>query len=140
MAVATATINVDSYPSGYDNTQREQIVRGTISIATGGTYPPGGFPLSWANIEGLKTIPPGASTPSSTGTIIPVDMEIHSVQNPPSGYIYLWDSVVGNLHIFETDNGAAGSNASGPLLEVGGAIDNKIVTDKIRFTAWFIRN
>jgi hypothetical protein len=66
-------------------------------------------------------------------------VNVKSVQNPPSGYVYLWDNVLGNLHIFETDNGAAGSNASGPLLEIGGAIDNHIVTDVIQFEAIFVR-
>jgi hypothetical protein len=65
-------------------------------------------------------------------------MTVKSGANPPSGYIYLWNSVTGNLHIFESSNAA--SNNSGPLLEVGGAIDNRIVTDVIMFEAWFTRN
>ena len=136
MALATATITVYPFPKGTDNTMRRRVITGSIAISTGGTYPPGGFPLTW-NFESIQAIPPGAQTPTSTGTPFPIDMVIHSVANPPSGYIYLWDNVVGNLHIFESANQASGN--SGPLLEVGGAIDNHIVTDVIQFTAWFAR-
>lgn len=138
MAVATAKITVFAYPQGVDNTQRMETLRGTIAISTGGTYPPGGFPLDWTNIEGLKAIPLGGLTPNSTNTPFPTDVVVKSVQNPPSGYIYTWDNVLGNLHILESNNGV--STASGPLVEIGGAIDNKIVTDKIMFTATFVRN
>lgn len=136
MALATATITAYSYPKGYDNTQRCTIVRGTIAISTGGTVPPGGFSLDWSKLE-MKVIPDGAQTPSSTGTIKPFEVQVVSASNPPSGYIYIWDNVVGNLHIFESAN--ASSNNSGPLVEVGGAIDNRIVSDTIRFEAWFVR-
>jgi hypothetical protein len=141
MAIASLTTTIYAYPKGVTNDQRTITVRGTFSISTGGTYPPGGFPLIWNQHE-LKAIPPGALTPSVAGTassLFPVDVNVKSVQNPPSGYVYLWDNVLGNLHIFETDNGAAGSNASGPLLEIGGAIDNHIVTDIIQFEAIFVR-
>jgi len=139
MAIATATITVFPYPKGVDNTQRMLYIRGTIAISTGGTYPPGGFPLNWSGLEQLKVIPLGAQTPSSTGLLQPFQMQILSAANPPSGYIYITDGVLGNLHIFETDNGAAGSNASGPLLEIGGGISNSIVTDVIQFEAVFVR-
>jgi hypothetical protein len=137
MAIATATITINGYPKGKDNTQRNEIVFGTIAISTGGTYPPGGFPLSWANLE-LQAIPAGSVNPSSTGNIAPFDMTIKSASNPPSGDVYLWDNVVGNLHIFEAANSSSGN--SGPLQEVGGAIDNRIVTDSITFVAYFTRN
>ena len=138
MAVATLTTSIYPYPKGTDNTQRRLTVTGTFSISTGGTYPPGGFPLVWNQTE-LKVIPFGNQFQSSSGSIFPIDVNVKSVQNPPSGYIYLWDNVLGNLHIYETDNGAAGSNASGPLLEIGGNLSNSIVTDIIQFTAEFFR-
>ena len=149
MAVATATITVFPYPKGHDNTQRSQIVRGTIAISTG-TYPAGGFALSWntSSTTGGTTqaIPIPASTPSSTSTPAPFDVDIKSAAyransggiGGPSGYIYLWDSVNGNLHVFESANGA--SNSSGPLLEIGGNIPGDVVNDSIQFTAWFYRN
>ena len=141
---STATIVPFPYPKGYDNTQRMVCVRGTITLSPG-QYPPGGFPLNWSNIEGLKVIPPAGSTPSSTGTINPIDMEIHSTANiasnqgtGPSGYIYLWDSVLGNMHIFAVATDAA-SGSSGPLVEIGGGISGAIFADVIQFEAWFPR-
>ena len=137
MAVATATISVYSYPTGVSNDQRMEILRGTIAISTGGTYPPGGFSLDWTGIEAVKAIPAGGSTPTSTGSPAPIDVDVKSAQNPPSGYVYIWDNVVGNLHIFESNNGVSAN--SGPLVEIGGAISNKIVTDIIQFRAVFVR-
>lgn len=137
MAVATASIIVSAYPAGISNDSRMEMVRGTIKVTTGGTYPPGGFPLSWANTEGVKAIPASSTTPSSTGSILPVNMDIKSGGNPPSGYSYVWNSVNGNMHIFESNNGVSGN--SGPLVEVGGAIANAIVADTILFRAEFVR-
>ena len=137
MAVAKATINVYAYPKGVTNDQRMEILRGTIAISTGGTYPPGGFSLDWTGIESIKAIPASASTPSSTGSPAPIDVDVKSAQNPPSGYVYIWDNVVGNLHIFESNNGV--SSNSGPLVEIGGAINNTIVADVIQFRAVFVR-
>jgi hypothetical protein len=134
MAVATATININKYPSGVDNTQHRSLIYGTIIISTGGTYPPGGFPLVWSGLEQLKVVPAS----STSTTIMPVDMVVKSSSNPPSGYVYAWDSVLGNLHIYEAANSASGN--SGPLLEVGGNLDNRIVADIISFKAEFIRN
>lgn len=147
MAVSTATISYFGYPRGNDNTQRNQIRRGTIAISTGGTYPPGGFPLDWSS-EGNKSIPLPSTTPSSTGTIKPIDVDVkstgYSTQNSggpgPSGFIYIWDSVQGNLHIFVANNAFGASAASGPLIELGGNIPNTVVTDTIQFTAVFARN
>ena len=73
MALATITTTIFPYPKGIDNTQRSQIVRGTFAISANGTYPPGGFPLSWASLsnlngETIEAIPPQSATPSSTGT------------------------------------------------------------------------
>jgi hypothetical protein len=137
MAVATAIISTYPYPKGSDNTNRMQTLRGTIAISTGGTYPPGGFPLNWGAVEGVRSLPPGGLAPSSTGQPFPVDVNVKSVANPPSGFIYTWDNVLGNLHILVSDNGI--SAASGPLVELGGAISNAIVTDVIQFEATFAR-
>jgi hypothetical protein len=149
MANATATITIFSYPRGHDNTQRNTIVRGTIAISAG-TYPTGGFPLTWnvSNATGfsIHSIPIPGATPSSTGGPAPFDMDVKSTAytstnygTGPSGYIYIWDSVNGNLHIFE-DYGSAASTSSGPLVEMAGNVPGLVVNDKIQFTAYFYRN
>lgn len=149
MANAAATITILPYPKGIDNTERCQIVRGTIAISAG-TYPPGGFPLSWQNLsnssgEMIESIPLGGITPSSTGVVAPFDMDVKSSANNasqygtgPSGFIYVWDNVLGNLHIFQVQQD--GSGISGPLVEMGGAVPHEVVFDTITFTATFYRN
>jgi|SRR5882672_1497229 len=146
---STATITIFPYPRGFDNTQRNQIVRGTIAISAG-TYPLGGYPLTWSGLSNsngstIESIPIAASTPSSTGGPKPFDMDVKSTAyvstnagSGPSGFIYVWDSVNGNLHIFESANGS--SSASGPLIEFGGPLPGTVVGDTIQFTAYFYRN
>lgn len=149
MAGSVATITILPYPKGIDNTQRCQIVRGTIALSAG-TYPPGGFPLNWNNLqntsgETIESIPLGGNSPSSTGSPAPFDMDVKSVANNlsqygtgPSGFIYLWDNVLGNLHIFQVQQD--GSGISGPLVEIGGALPHEVVFDTIQFEATFYRN
>jgi hypothetical protein len=146
---STATLTINPYPRGFDNTQRTQIVRGTIAITTG-LYPSGGYSVSWGSLTtgdgGVQAIPLGSSTPTSTSTPFPIDVDVKSVAyatSPqgfgPSGYIYVWDNVNGNIHIFQSTTGAASGN-SGPLVEFAGAVPNTIVNDVILFRATFIRN
>lgn len=157
MAISTATITIFPYPKGIDNTQRMQVVRGTIAISAG-DYPTvnnaaatGGWALSWAAVSSatgttIQAIPIPGSTPSSTGAPVPVDVDVHSTayrtntggSKGPSGYVYLWDSVNGNLHLFvQTESGSTGS---GPLVEYAGPIPGDVVNDTIQFTAYFWRN
>ena len=133
MSAATATITVNTYPAGIDNTQRNEIVRGTIAISQG-TYPAGGFSLDWSGQERIKAIAPTSKGPA------PIDVDVKSVASPPSGVPYAWDSVTGNLHIFQV--GPTGSTVSGPLVEfyTGNNIPGYIYGDKIAFTAEFTRN
>lgn len=139
MSAATATVSVYKYPKGHDNTQRTVILRGTIVLAQG-NYPAGGFPLSWSNIPQLQTIPLGSSTPSSTGTIIPIDMDVKSTANPPSGIVWIWDSVLGNLRAFICASETPCA-ISGPLVEFGGAaLPGWMLNDTIQFTAVFARD
>jgi hypothetical protein len=151
MANSTATLTVRAYPHGIDNTQRSQIVRGTVAITTG-FYPSGGYVVNWATLsqggsgQGVESIPVAFSgLSSSITTPFPVDVDIKSVAantspygKGPSGYIYVWDNVNGNIHIFQSATNAASGN-SGPLVEFGGAIPNTIVNDRITFTAVYQR-
>lgn len=138
MANATAAISVNSYPTGSDNTARRIILTGKI-VLTQGAYPPGGFALNWNNLEAMKAIPLGSSTPTSTGTFIPINMDVNSTSFPPSGIIWVWDSVNGNLHAMISAD--ASSNSSGPLVEFGGAsLPGWMLNDIISFKAEFARN
>lgn len=136
MALSTASITVNTYPKGVDNTQRNEVLRGTIKV-TPGTYPPGGYALNWSNIEALKAIP----DPTRSGVLFPVDMDIRSQASPPSGFIYFWNSVTGNMHIFVAANSTSAN--SGPLVEGVGAststIPGVVLNDTIAFVAYFTR-
>jgi hypothetical protein len=159
MAVTTSTVTltVNPYPRGIDNTQRTQIFRGTVAFSPG-VYPSGGYAVSWAALQqtgsgiGVMSIPAGSSTPTSTSTPFPIDVDINShAYNTttsasgassfgPSGFIYVWDNVNGNIHIFRTNTGSA-SGVSGPLFEwvPGTDVSSQVVNDVITFTAVFAR-
>lgn len=152
MANATATLTLYPYPKGVDNTQRNQVLRGTVAISAG-DYPDGGLSLSWGGLTNAtgavapQAVPPFGSSPSSSGTLQPIDADFKSVGyaataggHGPSGYVYLWDNVNGNLHIFQSNNGV--SNVSGPLIEsvTGGTIPGAVINDTIEFTAVFTRD
>lgn len=149
MANSAATITIFPWPKGIDNTQRNQIVRGTIALSAG-TYPVGGYTLTWTgsntNGETVISVPIAASTPSSTGSPKPFDMDVKSVANVttqygtgPSGFVYLWDNVLGNLHIFVSAERETSGN-SGPLVEFAGVLPGSMVNDTIQFKAYFSKN
>jgi len=128
---STATINVYGFPKGHTVDQRNLTLRGTISI-TSGTYPLGpggtGWTLNWGAVAGAT--PVAAAT-----TLLPIDCDFKSIANPPTGWIYVWNSVTGNMHLYVCAN--ASSNASGPLQEYNGNVPGSVVNDVIEFRAVF---
>ncbi len=143
MAVSAITITQNTYPGGLDNGQRMFRIYGTFAVTTG-TYPPGGYALNWGALEGVKAIP-AFNTGGTNTSLMPIDVDVKSAGyrvttagTGPSGYVYLWDNVQGNLHVFVSNNGV--SNASGPLIELGGNVPGSVVNDVIVFEAVFVRN
>jgi|ERR1700690_4481824 len=139
MAVATASATLFEYPRGVDNTQRYQILRGTIAVGFG-TYPVGGFSINWATLAnssgGHTAAIPVAGVSSS---ILPVEVDVFSAGPNPPGFVYLIDSL-GNLRVFIAANSTSGS--SGPLIEGVGPnanIPGSLASDVIQFTAYFVR-
>jgi hypothetical protein len=152
MSNAIATITVFPWPKGKDLTQTSIIRRGTIAFSgvAGAIYPVGGFPLNWNSVLAAETSSSGASsyayTPSSyTGSVLdsvhgtvvqlPTEVDVWSAGNPPSGYTYVVDRSVGNLHIMVPSNGASG--ASGPMVEYGGTLITAQYNDVVQFCACF---
>jgi hypothetical protein len=153
MANSKATIKLFAWPRGVDNTQRNIILRGTISIGPTGTaniYPAGGFPLDWTSVQsgagysastglvGNAVIPSsytGTAKDSVLGDVVllPTEVDVWSAANPPSGYTYVVDRSVGKLHVLVPSNGASG--ASGPMVEFGGVVPVAMQNDTIQFTA-----
>ncbi len=138
MAAAVATLTLFDFPKGVDNTQRFQVLRGTINIGFG-TYPVGGFTLNWGamtnsgggRVEGI---------PNSGSSVLPVEVDVQSMSTTPGGFVYVVDSA-GTLHVFIASNSTSGT--SGPLIEGVGATANvpaALVNDNINFTAYFVRN
>lgn len=128
MSDSAATITIYPFPKGLTNDFRTTTVRGTIALSQG-HYPIGGYSLNWSAQEQIKTFPPA----------FPINVDVKSVANPPSGLVYQWDNVTGNLHIFVSNNGV--SSNSGPLIELGAAaIPQWVFSDTIQFTAVFARD
>lgn len=156
MANGTATIKAFKFPRGGDDTLRNFILRGTITLGGvgGAIYPVGGFPLTWTQVtnqnagnsasgQGYAEIPSsyiGVNKDSVNGntTLLPTEVDVWSSSNPPSGYTYVVDASVGNLHILVPSNGASG--ASGPMVEFGGPLVSSILNDTLQFVAIFPKN
>jgi hypothetical protein len=122
MAGTTATITPYVYPSGYDNSQRMQTVRGTVAIgASPATYATGGVLLSW-KIEGIK---------STSGS--PIQVTFGS--NTGSGYVYNWIKSTNAIQIL------TGAAAQSPQTELtnGASIPAAVSGDTIWFEAVFAR-
>lgn len=153
MANSVATIKTFKFPQGSDTTQRNVIKRGTISLSGGGglIYPVGGYPLVWTQTtslssgvsasgqgyEDINSTYVGTQIPSTGANVLrfPTEVDCWSSTNPPSGYTYVVDATLGNLHIMVPSNGASG--ASGPMVEFGGTIVSAIQNDVIQFVAVF---
>jgi hypothetical protein len=127
---SAATLVSNAYPNGADNTQRRQRVQGKVTISSG-TYPAGGFALSWG-IEGIKGLP-GSGIPSGGVPFNPVWVVFKSIAHPPSGYDYEYDGTSGNMRVFE-------GGGSAPNAEISGSTPAGVTGDTIEFLAEFIRD
>lgn len=123
---SAATLTVNAYPNGVDNTQRRQVVNGLCALSAS-TYPANGIPINWAamingNGGGLflpasSTDVPIAGTPQFTST--------KGAAADGSNYTYAYDATHGTLRIF----------LGGAEFTTGDAV----IVDTIAFTAEFAR-
>ncbi len=102
MAAATATLTVNAYPYGEDNTQRRQILHGTVALSSGGTYVTNGIPLNWSTlVDG--NFPPSAGKefiPNfGSGQTKPQDAFFYSTTLAAPNYAYTYDKVNNSLRI-----------------------------------------
>ena len=125
MANSTVTATAYSYPNGTDNTQRRQIVTGTLAIqASPGVYATGGLSLS--NVFNIETI-------KSSDNNSPAYLRFESVSG--SGYIYGWNKANNKIQIF------TGAAAQSPLTELSaGAMPAGVSGDVILFRGEWPRN
>lgn len=128
MAAATATLTINAFPKGVDNTLSQQILFGVCALSASGTYiNPNGIPVSWSALKN----PDGSSFQADIGpsTTVPIIAYFTSSTGGVNGatavYSYIYDSVHNSLRIYA---GAAelANNAA-------------IVVDTITFEAHFAK-
>lgn len=128
MATATATLTVNPWPKGLDNTQHRAIVYGICALSAGGTYATNGIALNWGKL--LNGNFPGDTTHYIVGQWGPTQTQPQVAfffsTTAATGYSYIYDTVHNTLRIFnggtELTNGAA------------------ITADTIAFEAEFLKN
>lgn len=123
MSTATAVVTINSYPNGVDNTQRSEIVKGTLAIgASPLTYVTNGLPITYANNEAIKSL----TLTANWGVIYGI-----------AGYVYQYDPAHNTVRIYTT------AETSGvPLVELTNttAIPSGVSGDTIYCRFEFARN
>lgn len=127
MAVATATLTVNAYPNGVDNTQRRQQINGTCVLLVAGTYPTLGIPVSFS---GMKSGETGGAFILDNSTAAPISGSVafFSMIGPSSAntnQTYIYDYTHKTLRIF-----VGGTEVVSPAVPA---------TDTIGFTAEFAK-
>lgn len=132
MGTATATLTIDNFPTGIENTQHLITVRGTVAIsASPDTYAAGGLALSWVN-ELIKS-----------NSVHPIDAKFYSVGlngSTVGGFLYQWNKASDTLQVLAASGGTAGTGAVGEEMTDATAIPAAISNDVIRFEAKFVRS
>jgi hypothetical protein len=143
MATATATITIDAFPAGIDNSQRVIYVSGTIAVsASPATYATGGLALNWAGLQAGGNY---LFVESQGSNLNPFMVWLTSAAvsgTTVGGYGYVWNKANNTFQILAT-TGALGTAGVSPTQEEmanGTAIPAAISNDTIRFEAIFIRN
>lgn len=123
MAVATATVAVATYPNGVDNTQRHEVLFGTIAVqASPATYATGGLAVSFQ----------GSFLHSNSAT--PLWCDVQSTTG--SGYVYQYLPATGKVKIL-----VQGSAEAAPMEELAAAaVPAGVSGDTIKFRAEFNRS
>ena len=81
MALATATVTLNSYPKGIDNTQRSIWTTGSVAIGANPlTYTAGGIRINTTPLEAIKAPPQ---------YLLPFWVDVESQSG--SGYWYIWN-------------------------------------------------
>lgn len=98
MANAIATLTVNAYPNGVDNTQRRQELHGTCALSSGGTYVnPGGIPISWASLLSAEG---GAFIPDTSNPLPVAGSVFFTSQSGATGYSYIYSYATQALRIW----------------------------------------
>lgn len=102
MAAATATLTVNAYPNGVDNTQRRSVIYGKCTLTVGGDYVTNGIPLNWGDLLSAS----GGQFLGNWSTLDqpqPQWAEFRSAGNAAGttvpGYVYIYDTTNNTLRI-----------------------------------------
>jgi hypothetical protein len=126
MADSTIALATNGYPAGVDNTQRRQVVYGTLTItAAGGTAPATGIPINWSTITDSSSLPANYFQPQvSSSTTQPAWVEfMPGASSATPKQIYTYDATNNSIVVW-----AAGS----PIV-------TGILADVVNFKAEWIR-
>jgi|SRR5581483_4426199 len=121
-----ASLALNAYPNGVDNTQRRLILHGTVALS--GTYAAGGIALNWQAISQGN----GGEYALDSAQATPEIVYFQSVAG--SGYSYSWNKSTNKIQIYVL---AASPTANEPLQELGAVT---VPTDTVEFEAQFIRS
>lgn len=122
---SAATLTVNAFPNGVDNTQRRQIVNGICALSAS-TYPANGVPINWAAMldgnGGGLFVPASSNDVPIAGT--PQFTSTKGAAGDGNNYTYVYDATHGTLRIF-----------------LGGTefTSGNVPVDTIAFTAEFAR-
>jgi hypothetical protein len=120
-----ATLSLNAYPNGVDNTQRRLILHGIVALS--GTYATGGIALNWQAISQGN----GGEYALDTAQATPEIVYFQSVAGNTTQYSYAWNKAANKIQIFVS--GASGA----PAAELGAVT---VPTDTVEFEAQFIRS
>jgi hypothetical protein len=136
MTTSAATVVINLFPAGIDNTQRLTYVRGTISLAAG-TYSKGGLALNWIT-EKIKA--QGIYANPIQVTFFSQATATYS-SSAIGGFGYLWNKLKNTLQLLATaDNASAGTGPISEEMTDGTTIPTAIMDDTIAFEAVFVRS
>jgi len=123
MADATVAITSKAFPAGVDNTQRRQVIYGTMAItANSGTGPATGLPLDWSKITNGNLSGGGYLQPQVGSSVSQPDFV--TVQPLAVGtQLYTYNATSDSLVVWQA----------------GAVVTTGIVAGSVQFKAEFIR-
>lgn len=128
MATATATLTLNPFPNGKDQTLRRTIYSGTLAIQSSpATYATGGLAITWSQLTNA------AGEMFTAEETTPIVADFWSAGG--SGYIYAYNQSTGKVQIF---TGAAAQSALTELTN-SAAIPSGVSGDTIYVWAEFLR-
>lgn len=139
---SAASLSLNNFPFGVDNTQRYTYLRGTISLSAG-TYTEGGISINWSNLfkSGGGNADPKVVPPPFQVTFRSAGYSASSISSQVvGGYLYEWNEENDSLQILTASGGSAGTGAVFEEMTNGTSLPAAVLNDTIQFEAIFAKN